>query len=103
MTLVWLRETVDRYYFDAGVYAFPQAGLLEKGAASTMAYRINDWVRTLHSRYLSCSGCVCVLNDVLAQEAHYDGEDAELASCFVNLGDLFYDFRRTRSFGGILQ
>lgn len=30
------------WYFDAGLYVFPQAGLLERGNSSTFAYRIFD-------------------------------------------------------------
>jgi hypothetical protein len=30
------------YYYDAGMYVFPQAGLVLKGASSTLSYRIFD-------------------------------------------------------------
>ena len=63
----WLRVALGRYYFDAGVYAFPQAGLLEKGAASTMAYRINDWVRT--PRHLNCSKHYCTCGELTQKVA----------------------------------
>ena len=101
-SFLFRRVALGRYYFDAGVYAFPQAGLLEKGAASTMAYRINDWVRTLEPDTAPPQLQLALLH---LRGAHIESSCAKLPQPCLHAGRfcLCCSARRIRSFGKSLQ